>query len=67
MERSPEMPSVTKVPTIIVGMDVSHGSPGLSDIPSVAAVTLFSFLIISYYVFHVNIYGGNVCLLRDHV
>ncbi|CAH2072228.1 unnamed protein product [Thlaspi arvense] len=38
MERSPAMPLVTQVPTIIVGMDVSHGSPGMSDIPSVAAV-----------------------------
>ncbi|KAH1106045.1 hypothetical protein J1N35_009813 [Gossypium stocksii] len=27
-----------KVPTIILGMDVSHGSPGQSDIPSIAAV-----------------------------
>ncbi|PSR95426.1 Protein argonaute like [Actinidia chinensis var. chinensis] len=27
-----------KVPTIIIGMDVSHGSPGQSDIPSIAAV-----------------------------
>lgn len=62
------MPSVTKVPTIIVGMDVSHGSPGMSDIPSVAAVTLFNnFLIFFYDAFHVNIHGGNVCLLRDHV
>ncbi|CAD5332317.1 unnamed protein product [Arabidopsis thaliana] len=38
MERSPAMPKVTQVPTIIVGMDVSHGSPGQSDIPSIAAV-----------------------------
>ncbi|KAL0875862.1 hypothetical protein Bca101_025567 [Brassica carinata] len=38
MERSQAMPAVTQVPTIIVGMDVSHGSPGQSDIPSVAAV-----------------------------
>ncbi|ESQ42138.1 hypothetical protein EUTSA_v10012624mg [Eutrema salsugineum] len=38
MERSPAMPLVTQVPTIIVGMDVSHGSPGMSDILSVAAV-----------------------------
>ncbi|XP_048599034.1 protein argonaute 9-like [Brassica napus] len=40
MERSPRamMPLVTQVPTFIVGMDVSHGSPGQSDIPSVAAV-----------------------------
>ncbi|KAL0887394.1 hypothetical protein Bca101_011377 [Brassica carinata] len=32
------MPLVTQVPTFIVGMDVSHGSPGHSDIPSIAAV-----------------------------
>ncbi|CAA7061156.1 unnamed protein product [Microthlaspi erraticum] len=38
MERSPAMPKVTQVPTIIVGMDVSHGSPGQSDVPSIAAV-----------------------------
>ncbi|CAN7140562.1 unnamed protein product [Brassica rapa subsp. narinosa] len=40
MERSPRamMPLVTQVPTFIVGMDVSHGSPGQSDIPSIAAV-----------------------------
>ncbi|CAF1775237.1 unnamed protein product [Brassica napus] len=40
MERSPRamMPLVTQVYTFIVGMDVSHGSPGQSDIPSVAAV-----------------------------
>lgn len=28
---------------MILGMDVSHGSPGRSDIPSVAAVRLFLF------------------------
>ncbi|KAF8113373.1 hypothetical protein N665_0050s0031 [Sinapis alba] len=39
MERSQAMmPLVTQVPTFIVGMDVSHGSPGQSDIPSIAAV-----------------------------
>ncbi|KAH8520607.1 hypothetical protein H0E87_001886, partial [Populus deltoides] len=27
-----------KVPTLILGMDVSHGSPGQSDVPSIAAV-----------------------------
>lgn len=30
---------VSKVPTIILGMDVSHGSPGQSDVPSIAAVS----------------------------
>ncbi|WZZ33552.1 LOW QUALITY PROTEIN: hypothetical protein YC2023_016953 [Brassica napus] len=38
MERSPAMLLITQVPTIIVGMDVSHSSPGQSVIPSVAAV-----------------------------
>lgn len=38
IERSTMIPLVSKVPTIILGMDVSHGSPGQSDIPSIAAV-----------------------------
>ncbi|CAF1775252.1 unnamed protein product [Brassica napus] len=39
MERSRAMmPLVTQVPTFIVGIDVSHGSPNQSDIPSIAAV-----------------------------
>ncbi|KAK6936917.1 PAZ domain [Dillenia turbinata] len=37
IEHSPSIPVVSNVPTIILGMDVSHGSPGQSDIPSVAA------------------------------
>lgn len=37
-EMSPSIPMVSKVPTLILGMDVSHGSPGQSDIPSIAAV-----------------------------
>ncbi|KAG5223674.1 protein argonaute 4A [Salix suchowensis] len=38
MEQSRNIPFVSKVPTIIFGMDVSHGSPGQSDVPSIAAV-----------------------------
>ncbi|KAA8514775.1 hypothetical protein F0562_017954 [Nyssa sinensis] len=38
VEHSPSIPVVSKVPTIILGMDVSHGSPGRSDVPSIAAV-----------------------------
>ncbi|EXB54656.1 Protein argonaute 4 [Morus notabilis] len=38
IERTTMIPLVSKVPTIILGMDVSHGSPGQSDIPSIAAV-----------------------------
>ncbi|KAI7983451.1 Protein argonaute 4 [Camellia lanceoleosa] len=38
VEHAPSIPLVSKVPTLILGMDVSHGSPGQSDIPSIAAV-----------------------------
>uniref|UniRef100_A0A2N9FLS5 Piwi domain-containing protein n=1 Tax=Fagus sylvatica TaxID=28930 RepID=A0A2N9FLS5_FAGSY len=38
VEHSPSIPMVSKAPTIILGMDVSHGSPGQSDVPSIAAV-----------------------------
>ncbi|KAF6163922.1 hypothetical protein GIB67_024777 [Kingdonia uniflora] len=35
----PSSPFLTsKTPTLILGMDVSHGSPGQSDVPSIAAV-----------------------------
>ncbi|KAI3926873.1 hypothetical protein MKX01_032788 [Papaver californicum] len=37
VERSPAS-IVGRAPTIILGMDVSHGSPGQSDVPSIAAV-----------------------------
>ncbi|AET00057.2 putative post-transcriptional gene silencing PAZ-Argonaute family protein [Medicago truncatula] len=38
VEHSRSIPIVSKVPTLILGMDVSHGSPGQPDIPSIAAV-----------------------------
>lgn len=38
IEASPSIPLVSKTPTIILGMDVSHGQPGQSDRPSIAAV-----------------------------
>ncbi|KAH0929878.1 hypothetical protein HID58_015605, partial [Brassica napus] len=38
VERTPAFTVISKVPTIILGMDVSHGSPGQSDVPSIAAV-----------------------------
>ncbi|BAT84197.1 hypothetical protein VIGAN_04149800 [Vigna angularis var. angularis] len=37
-EHAPSIPVVSKAPTIIIGMDVSHGSPGQTDIPSIAAL-----------------------------
>ena len=41
VEHNPSIPLISKVPTIILGMDVSHGSPGHSDVPSIAAVCIF--------------------------
>ncbi|OMO67515.1 Argonaute/Dicer protein, PAZ [Corchorus capsularis] len=38
IERTPALPVISKLPSIILGMDVSHGSPGHSDVPSIAAV-----------------------------
>jgi len=38
VEHTPSLPIVSKAPTLILGMDVSHGSPGQTDIPSIAAV-----------------------------
>ncbi|KAL9402948.1 hypothetical protein Peur_006797 [Populus x canadensis] len=38
IEHAPSIPLVSKLPTLILGMDVSHGSPGHSDVPSIAAV-----------------------------
>lgn len=38
IERSLSVPIIKDTPTMILGMDVSHGSPGRSDMPSVAAV-----------------------------
>ncbi|KAL6990566.1 Protein argonaute 16, partial [Sarracenia purpurea var. burkii] len=38
IELSSLVPMIKDTPTMILGMDVSHGSPGQSDIPSIAAV-----------------------------
>ncbi|KAI6672750.1 hypothetical protein NL676_000656 [Syzygium grande] len=38
MEHSSSVPIIKDTPTMILGMDVSHGSPGRSDMPSIAAV-----------------------------
>lgn len=38
IEVSRGIPIVSEAPTIILGMDVSHGQPGQSDRPSIAAV-----------------------------
>lgn len=38
IEPARNIPVVSNNPTMIFGMDVSHGSPGHSDVPSIAAV-----------------------------
>ncbi|CAH2059701.1 unnamed protein product [Thlaspi arvense] len=38
IEYSCDIPLINKIPTLILGMDVSHGSPGRANVPSVAAV-----------------------------
>ncbi|KAG5411360.1 hypothetical protein IGI04_007679 [Brassica rapa subsp. trilocularis] len=43
VECSFSIPLINKIPTLIMGMDVSHGSPGRADVPSVAAVLLYSY------------------------
>jgi len=40
VEHTPSIPIVSKAPTLILGMDVSHGSPGQTEIPSIAAVKI---------------------------
>ncbi|KAJ8440702.1 hypothetical protein Cgig2_005433 [Carnegiea gigantea] len=40
LENARSIPLVSSVPTLIIGMDVSHGSPGRADVPSIAAVEL---------------------------
>jgi hypothetical protein len=40
LEHRQRIPVVTEIPTFVLGMDVSHGSPGQADIPSIAAVCL---------------------------
>lgn len=44
IELSNSLPLISEIPTLILGMDVSHGSPGRSDMPSVAAVSDFSLI-----------------------
>lgn len=56
IEQNPSIPMISKVPSIILGMDVSHGSPGQSDIPSIAAVKCFLsrvWLIYTFYIFYI--------------
>lgn len=51
VERTPAFTVISKVPTIILGMDVSHGSPGQSDVPSIAAVIYITQILFLYIVF----------------
>lgn len=58
IEHSSCVPLVNDTPTMILGMDVSHGSPGRSDIPSVAAVITIQ---VSFYIiYHSVLYSHFV-------
>lgn len=54
IERSQAIPLVSNTPTIILGMDVSHGSPGQSDIPSIAAVYLLTNALVFFLALQLN-------------
>ncbi|XP_022866891.1 protein argonaute 4-like isoform X1 [Olea europaea var. sylvestris] len=66
IEQNPSIPMISKVPSIILGMDVSHGSPGQSDIPSIAAVKCFLsrvWLIYTFYIFYIiHLLQALLCL-----
>ena len=50
IEHPSRVPVISDTPTLILGMDVSHGSPGRSDLPSIAAVRpKFLFFRISFF------------------
>lgn len=62
VECSKMIPMISKVPTLILGMDVSHGSPGQSDIPSIAAVLNTCAQVVTSFCVHVLISAVNgVC------
>lgn len=42
VEYKQSIPIIHENPTLILGLHISHGSPGRSDLPSIAAVTLTS-------------------------
>lgn len=66
IEQSSRVPLVNDNPTratMILGMDVSHGSPGRSDIPSIAAVITF---LVSFKVF-ANLYRIVISFLIQFV
>lgn len=61
VEHSSSMPLVSKSPTLILGMDVSHGSPGRSDVPSIAAVTFYYYVWTSLETLLSSPYSLGVC------
>lgn len=50
VEHNHAIPIVSSSPTLILGMDVSHGQPGQSDVPSIAAVTLLIVFSVCFFV-----------------
>lgn len=64
LEHSSRVPLIKDTPTMILGMDVSHGSPGRSDVPSVAAVlTMLLFFFFSLFSFLLYDLSTNWCMV----
>lgn len=56
IEHASCVPLIKDTPTLILGMDVSHGSPGRSDVPSIAAVTIIFVTLL----FDINLFASQL-------
>ena len=55
------IPLFSKIPTVVIGMDVSHGSQGQSDAPSIVAVW-YNFRFSCHYILSVILTISTQCL-----
>jgi hypothetical protein len=55
------IPLFSKIPTLVIGMDVSHGSQGQSEAPSIAAVW-YNFRFSCHYILSVILTISTQCL-----
>lgn len=61
VEHVQSIPKISQVPTIILGMDVSHGPAGQSYLPSIAAVRFIHVFLTSLY-FNISLNLSRTCL-----
>lgn len=64
IEHARNIPFVSEAPTLIIGMDVSHGSPGRADVPSIAAVRVMFFSVFVVQLFIKVEHYSYVCVIR---